>query len=79
MALRYWRPVGLVLMPFTIGLILAVVYGQFHYADLGGVIGLVGVLVDQAVGRQVVDGALEHRRTALLVGGQADQRRQAGV
>ena len=32
MALRYWRPVGLVLMPFTIGLILAVVYGQFHYA-----------------------------------------------
>jgi membrane-associated phospholipid phosphatase len=32
MALRYWRPVGLLLMPFTGGLILAVVYGQFHYA-----------------------------------------------
>ena len=32
MALRYWRPVGLVLLPFTAGLILAVVYGQFHYA-----------------------------------------------
>lgn len=32
MALRYWRPVGLALMPFTGGLILAVVYGQFHYA-----------------------------------------------
>ncbi|HEY7193201.1 MAG TPA: phosphatase PAP2 family protein [Gemmatimonadales bacterium] len=38
MALRYWRTLGLVLVPFTIGLILAVVYGQFHYAidALGG-------------------------------------------
>ncbi|HXO86258.1 MAG TPA: phosphatase PAP2 family protein, partial [Gemmatimonadales bacterium] len=32
MALRYWRPVGLILLPFTAGLTLAVVYGQFHYA-----------------------------------------------
>jgi membrane-associated phospholipid phosphatase len=32
MALRYWRAVGLVLLPFTIGLTLSVVYGQFHYA-----------------------------------------------
>lgn len=32
MALRYWRRLGLVLLPFTTGLILAVVYGQFHYA-----------------------------------------------
>jgi hypothetical protein len=32
MALRYWRTLGLVLLPFTAGLILAVVYGQFHYA-----------------------------------------------
>jgi membrane-associated phospholipid phosphatase len=32
MALRYRRPLGLVLLPFTAGLILAVVYGQFHYA-----------------------------------------------
>jgi membrane-associated phospholipid phosphatase len=32
MALRYWRALGLVLLPFTGGLILAVVYGQFHYA-----------------------------------------------
>ncbi len=32
MALRYWRPLGLLLLPFTAGLILAVVYGQFHYA-----------------------------------------------
>jgi len=32
MALRYWRTLGLVLVPFTIGLILSVVYGQFHYA-----------------------------------------------
>ena len=32
MALRHWRPLGWVLLPFTAGLILAVVYGQFHYA-----------------------------------------------
>ncbi|HEY3280471.1 MAG TPA: phosphatase PAP2 family protein [Gemmatimonadales bacterium] len=32
MALRYWRKLGLMLLPFTTGLILAVVYGQFHYA-----------------------------------------------
>jgi membrane-associated phospholipid phosphatase len=32
MALRYWRALGFVLLPFTAGLILAVVYGQFHYA-----------------------------------------------
>ncbi|HXM38437.1 MAG TPA: phosphatase PAP2 family protein [Gemmatimonadales bacterium] len=32
MALRYWRTLGLVLLPFTAGLLLAVVYGQFHYA-----------------------------------------------
>lgn len=32
MALRYWRALGLVLLPFTAGLLLAVVYGQFHYA-----------------------------------------------
>lgn len=32
MALRYGRALGFVLLPFTIGLILAVVYGQFHYA-----------------------------------------------
>ena len=31
-ALRFWRPLGLVLLPLTIGLIFAVVYGQFHYA-----------------------------------------------
>lgn len=32
MAWRHWRKLGLVLAPFTTGLILAVVYGQFHYA-----------------------------------------------
>jgi len=31
MALRYWRPLGLVLAPFTAGLVVGVVYGQFHY------------------------------------------------
>lgn len=32
MALRHWRRFGLTLLPFTTGLILATVYGQFHYA-----------------------------------------------
>lgn len=32
MAWRHWRTLGLVLAPFTLGLVLAVVYGQFHYA-----------------------------------------------
>lgn len=32
MAFRQWRTLGWVLLPFTAGLLLAVVYGQFHYA-----------------------------------------------
>jgi len=32
MALRQWRRLGLALLPFTVGLIPATVYGQFHYA-----------------------------------------------
>lgn len=32
MAWRHWRPLGWLLVPFTAGLVLAVVYGQFHYA-----------------------------------------------
>ena len=32
MAWRHWRRLGAALAPFTLGLILAVVYGQFHYA-----------------------------------------------
>src|SRR5437660_4974455 len=31
-ALRYWRPLGLALVPLTLGLVLSVVDGQFHYA-----------------------------------------------
>jgi len=44
-ALRFWRPLGLTLLPLTIGLILGVVYGQFHY----GVDALSGVLLGVAV------------------------------
>ena len=46
MALRYWRALGLVLLPFTAGLILAVVYGQFHYAvdALAGLVVAAGML-----------------------------------
>jgi cbb3-type cytochrome oxidase subunit 3 len=41
MALRYWRPLGIALLLPTTGLVLAVVYGQFHY----GVDALGGLLV----------------------------------
>ena len=40
-ALRYWRPLGVALLLPTTGLVLAVVYGQFHY----GVDALSGLLV----------------------------------
>jgi len=40
-ALRYWRPLGVALLLPTIGLLLAVVYGQFHY----GVDAVSGLLV----------------------------------
>jgi membrane-associated phospholipid phosphatase len=40
-ALRFWRPLGLIMAPFTFGLILSVVYGQFHY----GVDALSGLLM----------------------------------
>jgi PAP2 superfamily len=40
-ALRYWRPLGFALLVPTTGLVLAVVYGQFHY----GVDALSGLLV----------------------------------
>ena len=39
-SLRYWRPLGLALAPFTLGLVISVVYGQFHYA-VDAVAGLV--------------------------------------
>ncbi len=41
MALRYRRGLGLLLLPFTTGLLLAVVYGQFHY----GVDAMAGLVV----------------------------------
>ena len=50
-ALRYWRTLGLVLAPFTLGLVLSVVYGQFHYA-VDAVAGLIlagAVLASQYV------------------------------
>jgi hypothetical protein len=40
-ALRYWRPLGLLLLLPTTGLVLAVVYGQFHY----GVDALTGLVL----------------------------------
>ena len=50
-ALRYWRPLGLVLLPFTTGLVLSVVYGQFHYAvdAVAGLIVAGAVLASQYI------------------------------
>ena len=50
-ALRYWRRLGLVLTPFTIGLVLSVVYGQFHYAvdAVAGLIVAGAVLASHAI------------------------------
>ena len=44
-AVRFWRPLGLALLPWTTGLVFAVVYGQFHYA----VDAVAGLLVAAAV------------------------------
>jgi len=45
-ALRYWRPLGVALLIPTTGLVIAVVYGQFHYGvdALGGLL-LAGVML----------------------------------
>ena len=50
-ALRYCRPLGLALAPLTLGLVLSVVYGQFHYAvdALAGLFVAGGVLVSQYI------------------------------
>ena len=45
MALRYYRPLGMVLLPLTVGLLLSVVYGQFHY----GVDALSGLVLGGAM------------------------------
>ena len=45
MALRYCRTLGLVLLPLTVGLLLSVVYGQFHY----GVDALSGLVLGGAM------------------------------
>ncbi len=43
-ALRFWRPLGWVLLPWMVGLVFAVVYGQFHYA-IDAIAGLVVAVV----------------------------------
>ncbi len=50
-ALRYWRPLGLLLTPLTVGLVLSVVYGQFHYAvdAVAGLIVACAVLASQYI------------------------------
>ncbi|HKW42100.1 MAG TPA: phosphatase PAP2 family protein [Gemmatimonadales bacterium] len=50
-ALRYWRALGVVLAPLTLGLVLSVVYGQFHYAvdAVAGLLVAFAVLASQYV------------------------------
>jgi len=65
-ALRYWRALGLLLTPLTIGLVLSVVYGQFHYA----VDAVAGLIVAFAVfASQYVYGAERERARAPLPAG----------
>jgi membrane-associated phospholipid phosphatase len=60
-ALRYWRALGLMLAPLTLGLVLSVVYGQFHYA----VDAVAGLLVAFAVlASQYIYGAVPAPATA---------------
>ena len=54
-ALRYWRPLGLTLLLPTAGLVLAVVYGQFHY----GVDALTGLVL-----AGIMLALMQRRRTA---------------
>ena len=48
---RFWRPLGLLLTPLTVGLVLSVVYGQFHYAvdAVAGLIVACAVLASQYI------------------------------
>ncbi len=62
-ALRYWRPLGLALAPLTLGLVAAVVYGQFHYAvdALGGLVVAAAVMISHgwmASGERAAETAL---------------------
>jgi membrane-associated phospholipid phosphatase len=69
-ALRYWRPLGLALAPLTVGLVFAVVYGQFHYA----VDAVAGLLVAFAVlASQYVYGAEPEPARAPLPSGSLEQ------
>jgi hypothetical protein len=54
MAWKGWRPLGLMLLPATIGLTLGVVYGQFHY----GIDALTGL----ATGTAILGGVLWWQR-----------------
>jgi membrane-associated phospholipid phosphatase len=59
-ALRFWRPLGLVLTPLTIGLTFAVVYGQFHY----GVDAITGIVVAIAIWMSLNGGMWRDRAIA---------------
>lgn len=71
MALRYWRTLGLVLLPFTGGLILAVVYGQFHYA-VDALAGLVVAALMLGV-MQTAEAEAPHRVPVADLGAEPEQ------
>jgi membrane-associated phospholipid phosphatase len=68
MLLRYARRPGLVLLPLTTGLVLAVVYGQFHYA-VDAVAGLALAAVTLGVAATARDGARAPSVVAVVVPG----------
>lgn len=68
MALRKWRRLGLIMLPGAIGLVLAVVYDQCHYAvdSIGGVI--MAVVVVAVVPRWLEDRGNAGPAVASVVG-----------
>ncbi len=60
-ALRFWRPFGVALVLPTLGMVFAVVYGQFHYA----VDALAGLVVAAAVMSSLSPGAARVGAAAL--------------
>jgi len=69
MAYLSWRKLGLILAPFTAGLVLSVVYGQFHYGvdALTGLVvaGVVLAIVGARTSRAVEDGRGRSNGAAL--------------
>ncbi len=74
-AVWYWRPLGLVLAPFTLGLLFAVVYGQFHYA----VDALAGLVVAVVVLTSLYSGVLRKSPAPAALAAEAWETETSGA